>query len=112
MERQKVSAKKNTYKEEPNGNIRTENNKNFNSLYRLSKRMAISRPVFSKKGFPGAKQQRICLPMHKTGVPSLGQEDSLEKEKATHSSVLAWEIPWTEEPAGLQSMGRKVLDMT
>ena len=36
---------------------------------------------------------------------SLGQEDPLEKEIATHSSILAWEIPWTEEPGGLQSMG-------
>ena len=34
-----------------------------------------------------------------------GQEDPLEKEMATHSSILAWEIPWTEEPGGLQSMG-------
>ena len=38
-------------------------------------------------------------------VHSLGWEDPLEKEMATHSSVLAWEIPWTEEPGGLQSMG-------
>ena len=37
-------------------------------------------------------------------VPSLGQEDALEKKMTTHSSVLAWEIPWTEEPCGLQSM--------
>ena len=37
-------------------------------------------------------------------VPSLGQEDPLEKEIATHSSILAWEIPWTEETGGLQSM--------
>ena len=37
--------------------------------------------------------------------PSLGQEESLEKEMATHSSTLAWRIPWTEEPGGLQSMG-------
>ena len=37
-------------------------------------------------------------------TPSLGQEDPLEKEMATHSSILAWEIPWTEEPGGLQSM--------
>ena len=40
-----------------------------------------------------------------TQVRSLGQEDSLEKEMATHSSVLAWKIPWTEEPGSLQSMG-------
>ena len=40
-----------------------------------------------------------------TRVQSLGQEDLLEKEMATHSSTLAWKIPWTEEPGGLQSMG-------
>ena len=39
------------------------------------------------------------------GVQSLGQEDPLEKEVATHFSILAWKIPWTEEPGGLQSMG-------
>ena len=38
-------------------------------------------------------------------VPSLGREDPLEKEMATYSSILAWRIPWTEEPGGLQSMG-------
>ena len=38
-------------------------------------------------------------------VQSLGQEDPLEKGKATHSSILAWRIPWTEEPGRLQSMG-------
>ena len=43
--------------------------------------------------------------MQETGVPSLGWEDPLEKEMAIHSSILAWEIPWTEEPGGLQSMG-------
>ena len=40
-----------------------------------------------------------------TLVWSLGREDPLKKEMATHSSILAWEIPWTEEPGGLQSMG-------
>ena len=43
--------------------------------------------------------------MRETRVRSLGQEDPLEKEKATHSSIHAWKIPWTEEPGGLQSMG-------
>ena len=43
--------------------------------------------------------------MWETQVQSLGLEDSLEKEMATHSSVLAWRIPWTEEPGWLQSMG-------
>ena len=42
--------------------------------------------------------------MQKTWIQSLGQEDLLEKEMATHSNILAWEIPWTEEPGGLQSM--------
>ena len=43
--------------------------------------------------------------MQETWVRSLGGEDSLEEEMATHSSVLAWRIPWTEEPGGLQSTG-------
>ena len=43
--------------------------------------------------------------MQETWVRSLGQEEPLEKEMATHSSILAWEIPWMEEPGGLQSMG-------
>ena len=43
--------------------------------------------------------------MQETQVPSLGWEDPLEKEMATHSTILAWEIPWTEELGGLQSMG-------
>ena len=50
--------------------------------------------------------------MPETQVGSLGQEDPLEKEMATHSCILAWRIPWTEEPGLLQSMGGKELDMT
>ena len=47
-----------------------------------------------------------CLPtMWETWVRSLGREDPLEKEMATHSSTLAWKIPWMEEPGSLQSMG-------
>ena len=45
--------------------------------------------------------------MQETQVQFLGQEDPLEKEMATHSSILARRIPWTEEPGGLQSMGSK-----
>ena len=49
-----------------------------------------------------------CLPaMRDTWVQSLGQEDPLEKEMATHSSTLAWKIPWMEEPGRLPSMGLK-----
>ena len=43
--------------------------------------------------------------VQETWVLSLGWEDSLEKEMAAHSSIFAWEIPWTEEPGGLQTMG-------
>ena len=43
--------------------------------------------------------------MQETQVQSLGWEDTLEKEMAIHSSILAWKIPWTEEPGGLKSMG-------
>ena len=46
--------------------------------------------------------------MQETQVQSLGREDTLEKEMATHSSILAWRIPWTEEPGGLQSMGSQL----
>ena len=43
--------------------------------------------------------------MQETQVQSVSQEDSLEKEMSTHTSILAWRIPWTEDPRGLQSMG-------
>ena len=52
-----------------------------------------------------AQQRRISLPMQETQVQSLGRKDPLEKETTTHSSILAWEIPWREKPGGLQSMG-------
>ena len=50
--------------------------------------------------------------MQETWVQFLVQEDPLEKEMATHSSILAWRIPWTEEPGRLQSMGSQELDTT
>ena len=50
--------------------------------------------------------------MRETWVRSLGREDLLEKEMATHSSILAWRIPWMEELGGLQSTGRKESDTT
>ena len=52
-----------------------------------------------------AQWSRICLPKQETQVRSLGWEDVPKKEMATHSSCLAWEIPWREEPGRLQSMG-------
>ena len=50
--------------------------------------------------------------MQETWVQSLGQEDRLEKEMATHSRILAWKSPWTEEPGGLQPMGSQESDTT
>ena len=54
-------------------------------------------------GFPGGKDGKASA-CNETWVPSLGREDPLEKEMATHSSTLAWKIPWTEEPGRIQSM--------
>ena len=66
-------------------------------------RLLLTKPV--DLGFPGGSViKKICLPtqeMQKMLVRSLGQEDPLEEEMATHSSILAWKIPWTEEPGGL-----------
>ena len=60
----------------------------------------------AKWDFPGGSLiKRICLPVQETQVRSLDWEGALEKETATHSSILAWEMPWTEGPGGLQSMG-------
>ena len=50
--------------------------------------------------------------VQETHVQSLGQEDPLEKERATHCSILAWRTPQTEEPGGLQSVGSQELDTT
>ena len=50
--------------------------------------------------------------MQETQVQILGGEDPLEKEMANHSSILAWKIPWTEEPGGLQSTGHKEMGTT
>ena len=55
-------------------------------------------------GFPGDSAIKNSPPMQEIRIQPLGQEDPLEKEMATHSSMLTWEIPWTEEPSGLQSM--------
>ena len=66
----------------------------------------------------GVKASHVALSvkhlpaMQETWVPFLGQEAPLEKEMTTHSSILAWRIPWTEESGRLQFMGSQKLDMT
>jgi len=57
------------------------------------------------EGFPGGSDSKESTCNQETWVQSLGREGPLEKRQATHSSILAWKIPWTEEPGGLQSMG-------
>ena len=56
-------------------------------------------------GFPNGSAVQNLPAIQETRMWSLGQEDPLEKEMTTYSSILAWEIPWTEEPGGPQSMG-------
>ena len=56
------------------------------------------------EGFSSGSVLNNLPSMQETWVQSLGQEDPLEKEMATHSSILAWRIPWTEKPARLQSI--------
>ena len=64
-------------------------------------------------GFPVAQMVKSLAAVQETQVQSLGQEDPLEEEMATHSSILAWKIPWMEEPGRLYSpWGCKELDMT
>ena len=55
--------------------------------------------------FPGGSVVKNLPEVQEMRVRFVGQEDPLEKGMATHSSILAWRIPWTEEPGGLQSMG-------
>ena len=57
------------------------------------------------EGFSGGSAVKNLLTMQETWVQVLCQDEPLEKEMATHSSILAWKIPWTEEPGRLQSMG-------
>ena len=56
-------------------------------------------------GFPGGSEVKTLPAMQQMWIQSLGQEGPLEKAMVTHSSILAWEIPWMEEPGGLLSMG-------
>ena len=72
--------------------------------------MLIYRIIYAYKHVAQLVKSRPA--MWETWVQSLGWEDPLEKEVATHSSILAWRIPRREEPGGLESMGHKELDMT
>ena len=71
-----------------------------------------SRHQYTMMGFPGGLAVNNPPAMQEMQGQSPGWDDPLEKEVATHSGVLAWEIPWTEEPGGLQSVGSQELDTT
>ena len=62
-------------------------------------------PTYNHTVISFAQSVKRLPTMRETWVRSLGREDPLEEEMATHSSIHAWKIPWTEEPGGLQSMG-------
>ena len=68
----------------------------------MTERLSLHRVL---KGFPGDSVVKNLLVMQEMQVQSLGWEDPLEKEMATHCSILAWRSPWTEEPGRLQSIG-------
>ena len=75
-----------------------------------SQRQKGERWVLVPEAFQAVLVVKNCLPVHETGqtwVRSRGWEDPLEESMATHSSILAWRIPWTEEPGGLQSIESK-----
>ena len=64
------------------------------------------------QGFPDGSVVKNLSAMQEMWVQSLVREDPLKKEMVAHSSILGWEIPWTEEPGGLQSMGSQESNMT
>ena len=68
--------------------------------------------IWSRGASPIAQSVNHLPAVQEIRVQFLGQEDPLEKEMATHFSILAWGIPWIKEPSGLQSMGSQELDMT
>ena len=83
---------------------------NYKKIWKRSNKPQISL-VLILGAFPGGTALKN-LPTNAGDVRFLIWEDPLKKEMATHSSIVAWEIPWTEEPGGLQSMGSQKSDMT
>ena len=75
------------------------------SWTRLERLSSSSSSMASSLGFPSGSVVKNLPGIQEMQVRSLGQEDPLEEDMATHSSILAWRIPWTEEPGGLQSKG-------
>ena len=74
-------------------------------LYWDSSNVAEMGFVITHLGFPGGSAVKNTPAMWETWIRSLSWEDPLQEDMATHSSILAWRIPWTQEPGGLQSIG-------
>ena len=83
----------------------------YRGVYTLTLNSSFIAPLRHLWGFPGGSDRKDLLAVQETLILSLGLEDPLEKGRAIHSSSLAWRIPWTEEPGGLQSMGSQESDM-
>ena len=79
----------------------------FNHTYTITFMCYYAKLTFCicERDFPGGSVVKNLPAMQDMWVPSLGREDPLEEDMATHSSILAWEIPWTEDPSGLQPVG-------
>ena len=88
------------------------NSRNLKQLIYLLKSEWFNEWVDMKPGFPGSSDGKNLPAVQETWVRSLGWEDPLEQGMGSHSNILAWRIPWTEEPGGLQSMGSQSLDTT
>ena len=93
------------------GTVKDRNIKDLREAEDIKKWWQNTQKSYTKKvlmtqiSFTGGSGGKESPCMQETWVQSLGREDSLEKETATHSTVLAWGIPWTEKPRGIQSMG-------
>ena len=91
----------------PWGRKESDTTERLHSLYSSSYELSSSlwSPLLSSLGFPGNSTGKESAAVQKTLVRFMAQEDPLEKGTTTHSSILAWRTPWTEEAGGLQSMG-------
>ena len=90
----------------------TELKMNWNMLWAFEHLLLYEPRSGNSMGFPGGSVVKNLPAMQGTQLWSLGQEDALDKGMATHSSILAWRIPGTEEPGRLQSMGSDTTEMT
>ena len=90
----------------------TELKMNWNMLWAFQHLLLYEPGSGNSMGFPGGSVVKNLPAMQETQLWSLGREDALDKGMATHSSILAWRIPGTEEPGRLQSMGSDTTEMT